>query len=75
MGHRYHHRHHAINSWRRLERLEAALCRHRTRRRDGVLLTAYAQNVAAFGAGAFVLGLICALLRIGRNAFRYAGLR
>jgi GNAT superfamily N-acetyltransferase len=31
-----------------------------------------AQNVAAFGAGVFVLGLICALLRIGRNAFRYA---
>src|SRR5262249_15356251 len=33
-----------------------------------------AQNVAAFGAGIFVLGLICALLRIGRNAFRYAGI-
>src|SRR5215470_10444308 len=33
-----------------------------------------AQNVAAFGAGVFVLGLICALLRIGRNAFRYAGI-
>jgi hypothetical protein len=30
-----------------------------------------AQNVAAFGAGVFVLGLICAL-RIGRNAFRSA---
>jgi hypothetical protein len=30
--------------------------------------------VAAFGAGVFVLGLICALLRIGRNAFRYAGI-
>jgi uncharacterized membrane protein YgaE (UPF0421/DUF939 family) len=41
----------------------------------GALLTAYAaQNVAAFGAGVFVLGLICALLRIGRNAFRYAGI-
>jgi uncharacterized membrane protein YgaE (UPF0421/DUF939 family) len=41
----------------------------------GALLTVYAaQNVAAFGAGIFVLGLICALLRIGRNAFRYAGI-
>jgi uncharacterized membrane protein YgaE (UPF0421/DUF939 family) len=41
----------------------------------GALLTAYAaQNVAVFGAGVFVLGLICALLRIGRNAFRYAGM-
>lgn len=41
----------------------------------GALLTAYAtQNVAAFGGGVFVLGLICALLRIGRNAFRYAGI-
>jgi uncharacterized membrane protein YccC len=41
----------------------------------GALLTAYAaQNVAAFGGGIFVLGLICALLRIGRNAFRYAGI-
>jgi uncharacterized membrane protein YgaE (UPF0421/DUF939 family) len=41
----------------------------------GALLTAYAaQNVVAFGAGVFVLGLICALLRIGRNAFRYAAI-
>jgi uncharacterized membrane protein YgaE (UPF0421/DUF939 family) len=41
----------------------------------GALLTAYAvQNVAAFGAGVFVLGLICALLCIGRNAFRYAAI-
>jgi uncharacterized membrane protein YccC len=41
----------------------------------GALLTAYAaQNIAAFGFGVFVLGLICALLRIGRNAFRYAGI-
>src|SRR6516162_4026929 len=39
----------------------------------GALLTAYARNVAAFGAGVFVLGLICVLLHIGRNAFRYAG--
>jgi uncharacterized membrane protein YgaE (UPF0421/DUF939 family) len=41
----------------------------------GALLTAYAaQNAAAFGAGVFVLGLICALLHIGRNALRYAGM-
>jgi uncharacterized membrane protein YgaE (UPF0421/DUF939 family) len=41
----------------------------------GALVTAYAaQNAAAFGAGVFVLGLICAMLRIGRNAFRYAGI-
>jgi uncharacterized membrane protein YgaE (UPF0421/DUF939 family) len=41
----------------------------------GALLTAYtAQSAAAFGGGVFVLGLICALLRIGRNAFRYAGI-
>jgi hypothetical protein len=38
-------------------------------------LTAYAaQNVAAFDAGVIVLGPICALLRMGRNAFRYAGM-
>ncbi len=29
------HRHHAINSWRRLDRLEAALYGHRARRSDG----------------------------------------
>jgi uncharacterized membrane protein YgaE (UPF0421/DUF939 family) len=41
----------------------------------GAPLTIYvAQNVAAFGAGVFVLGLICALLHMGRNAFRYAGI-
>ena len=40
----------------------------------GALLTAHAQHVATFGAGVFVLGLICALLRMGRNAFRYAGI-
>jgi uncharacterized membrane protein YgaE (UPF0421/DUF939 family) len=41
----------------------------------GALLTTYVtQNVAAFGGGVFVLGLICALLHIGRNAFRYAGI-
>src|SRR5271163_1161365 len=33
LGRRYRNRHHAINSWRRLDRLEAALCGHRARRR------------------------------------------
>jgi uncharacterized membrane protein YgaE (UPF0421/DUF939 family) len=41
----------------------------------GTLLAAYAmENAAAFAAGIFVLGLLCALLRIGRNAYRYAGI-
>jgi uncharacterized membrane protein YccC len=40
----------------------------------GALLTAHAYHVATFGAGVFVLGLACALLRMGRNAFRYAGI-
>jgi uncharacterized membrane protein YccC len=40
----------------------------------GLMMTYAAQDAAAFGAGVFVLGLICALLRIGRNAFRYAGI-
>jgi len=41
----------------------------------GAPLTAFvAQNVAAFGVGVFVLGLICALLRIGRNEFGQAGI-
>jgi len=72
---RIRHRHHAINSWRAAwsvskqrfvgTALGAAM---------GALLTAYAQNVSAFGVGVLVLGLICALLRIGRNAFRYAGI-
>jgi uncharacterized membrane protein YccC len=40
----------------------------------GTLLATYAgSNVAIFGAGVFVLGLICALLHIERNAYRYAG--
>jgi uncharacterized membrane protein YgaE (UPF0421/DUF939 family) len=41
----------------------------------GAPLTAYAaQNAAAFAAGVFVLGLICAFLRIGRSAFQSAGI-
>jgi uncharacterized membrane protein YccC len=41
----------------------------------GALLSAYVgSNVWIFGAGVFVLGVICALLRINRNAYRYAGI-
>jgi uncharacterized membrane protein YccC len=41
----------------------------------GALLATYAPgNVWAFGAGVLIAGIICALLRIERNAFRYAGI-
>jgi uncharacterized membrane protein YccC len=41
----------------------------------GALLATYVgSNVAAFGAGVFLLGVICAFLRIERNAYRYAGI-
>jgi uncharacterized membrane protein YccC len=41
----------------------------------GALLSAcVGTNVWVFGAGVFVLGVICALLRINRNAYRYAGI-
>ncbi len=41
----------------------------------GALLATYAgSNVAVFGAGVFVLGVLCARLRIERNAYRYAGI-
>jgi uncharacterized membrane protein YccC len=40
----------------------------------GALAATYAgSNVAVFGAGVFLCGVICALLHIERNAFRYAG--
>ena len=58
-----------------MDRLEAALCGHRTRRRDGGATDGLCgAKRGAFCAGIFVLGLICALLGIGRNAFRYAGI-
>jgi uncharacterized membrane protein YgaE (UPF0421/DUF939 family) len=31
-------------------------------------------NLAEFGAGVFLCGVICALLHLGRSAFRYAGI-
>jgi uncharacterized membrane protein YccC len=41
----------------------------------GALLATYAdQNVAAYGAGLLVLGVICAAVHIERNAYRYAGI-
>ncbi len=41
----------------------------------GALLTTYlGSNVAAFGAGVFLLGVICALVHVERNAYRYAGI-
>ncbi len=41
----------------------------------GALVATYAgPNVAVFGAGVFVMRVICAALRIERSAFRYAGI-
>ena len=41
----------------------------------GALLAArFGANVLAFGGGVFVLGLICAVLHLERNAYRYAGI-
>jgi len=41
----------------------------------GTLFVTYvASDTAGFGAGVFLCGVICALLRIERNAFRYAGI-
>jgi len=38
----------------------------------GLLSTYFRANLAVFGAGVFLLGLICAFLRV-RNAYRFAG--
>jgi uncharacterized membrane protein YccC len=41
----------------------------------GALLATYTgANVVVFGAGVFALGLLCALLRVQRAAYRYAGI-
>jgi uncharacterized membrane protein YgaE (UPF0421/DUF939 family) len=41
----------------------------------GALLATYTgENVVAFGAGVFALGLLCALLHVQRGAYRYAGI-
>lgn len=41
----------------------------------GALFATYVgASVAAFGSGVLIAGIICALLHIERNAFRYAGI-
>jgi uncharacterized membrane protein YccC len=41
----------------------------------GALFARYAgQNLAAFGVGIFLSGVICAVLHMGRSAYRYAGI-
>ncbi|HVB99043.1 MAG TPA: FUSC family protein [Candidatus Dormibacteraeota bacterium] len=39
-----------------------------------LLMTFGSGNTLAFGVGVFSLGLICTLLRLERNAYRYAGI-
>jgi uncharacterized membrane protein YccC len=39
-----------------------------------LLATYFGGKVAIFGAGVFVLGVICAWLHMERNAYRYAGI-
>ena len=41
----------------------------------GALLSMYAgRNLVVFGLGVFVLGLVCAVLRVDRGAYHYAGI-
>jgi uncharacterized membrane protein YccC len=41
----------------------------------GALLATYANaNVAVFGAGLLGLGIVCAILRLDRSAYRFAGI-
>ncbi|MGA8367136.1 MAG: FUSC family protein, partial [Candidatus Acidiferrales bacterium] len=41
----------------------------------GAVLATYAgRNAAVFGAGVFACGVICAVLGISRNSYRYAGI-
>ena len=41
----------------------------------GALLSTYAgENVAAFAAGVFAMGMLSAFLGVGRRAYRYAGI-
>jgi len=39
-----------------------------------VLATYTGQNLAAFGAGVFAMGMLCAMVRAGQGAYRYAGI-
>jgi uncharacterized membrane protein YgaE (UPF0421/DUF939 family) len=38
------------------------------------LVTYFGPSVIAFGAGVFVMGLICAMLHLDRAAYRFAGI-
>jgi uncharacterized membrane protein YccC len=41
----------------------------------GAVLATYAgQGIVVFGTGVFALGVLCAILRIGQGAYRYAGI-
>ena len=40
----------------------------------GALMATYSQSVVVFAIGFFISGLICAMLRLERNAFRYTGI-
>jgi len=41
----------------------------------GALLSTYmGQSLAAFAAGVFAMGVLCAFLGVGRGAYRYAGI-
>ncbi len=40
----------------------------------GLLATYLGPSIFVFGAGIFVMGVICAMLRVTRNAYRYAGI-
>jgi uncharacterized membrane protein YccC len=40
----------------------------------GLLAMYLGANTIVFGAGVFVMGVICAMLHITRNAYRYAGI-
>jgi uncharacterized membrane protein YccC len=38
-----------------------------------LLVTYFGSSIAAFGAGVFIAGMICAALHLHKNAFRFAG--
>lgn len=40
----------------------------------GLLGSYFGPSITAFGAGLFVLGVLCAILRVQRSAYRYAGI-
>lgn len=40
----------------------------------GLIATYFGSNIAMFGIGIFILGIICALLKLDRAAYRFAGI-